>query len=66
MGELKISMYICIEHCYASQASFIYLAVCRNKSNTHNYSSDNSEIVADDRAIPAQARPAYLLVMVTG
>jgi hypothetical protein len=39
--------------------SLQYAAGCRYKSYTHNYPSDDGEIVADDRSIPAaQAKVA--------
>jgi hypothetical protein len=51
MGELKVSM---LHYACKSCASLNYLAGHRDKSNTHNYPSEDSEIVADDMSIPVK------------
>jgi hypothetical protein len=42
-----------------------YLAGPRNKSNTNQYLSDNTEIV-DNRSLPELAKLAYSVVLIAG
>ncbi len=51
-------------HCiYVSNASLKYLAGHNNTSNTNHYPIADTEVVAHDRVIPAQAKLAHRVVM---